>query len=33
MQFKCNKRDMEEWEKAREEAWASWPDRHSTRTS
>ena len=25
--------DVEAWERAREEAWASWPDRSSTRTS
>lgn len=25
--------DVEEWERVREEAWASWPDRSSTPTS
>jgi hypothetical protein len=25
--------DVEEWERAREEAWATWPDRFSTPTS
>jgi hypothetical protein len=28
-----SERDVEEWERVREEAWASWPDRSSTRTS
>ena len=26
-------RDVVEWERMREEAWASWPDRSSTQTS
>ena len=26
-------RDVTEWERVREEAWASWPDRSSTPTS
>lgn len=28
-----SERDLEEWERAREEAWASWPDQSSTQTS
>ena len=28
-----SERDVEEWERVREEAWASWPDRSSTPTS
>jgi predicted DNA-binding protein len=28
-----SKSDVEEWERAREEAWATWPDRSSTQTS
>ena len=28
-----SKRDVQEWERMREEAWASWPDRSSIPTS
>ncbi len=28
-----SERDVKEWERVRKEAWASWPDRSSTRTS
>ena len=28
-----SERDVEEWERMREEAWASWPDQSSTQTS
>jgi len=28
-----SERDVEEWERVREEAWASWSDQSSTRTS